>query len=122
MFLDYSIHRDNFIIWLSDRNYNERYKKNIISYLDKYLLGNIIYSPADVSKIWMMSTSKKERKRKLHPEHYVKFTKIMNKKIGELRFEDFDEILTAGPQSEPIKVYDAEVYSENLMGPHAHSI
>ena len=60
MFLDYSIHRDNFIMWLNDRNYIEAYKKNIISYLDKYLLGNIIYSPADVSKIRMMSTSKKE--------------------------------------------------------------
>ncbi len=46
----------------------------------------------------------------------------MNKNIGELRFEDFDEILTAEPQSEPIKVYDAEVYSENLMWPHARSI
>ena len=58
----------------------------------------------------------------LYSEHYVKFTKIMNKKIGELRFEDFDEILTAEPQSESIKVYDAEVYSENLMGSHTRSI
>ncbi len=58
--LDYSSNRDDFIMWLNDKNYNERYKYNIISYLDKYLLGKIIHTPADVSKIRRTSTSKKE--------------------------------------------------------------
>ncbi len=47
-------------MWLMDRNYNERYKKNIISYLDKYLLGKTIYSPTDISEIRRISSSKKE--------------------------------------------------------------
>ena len=58
-FIDYSNYRSEFIKWLKDRNNNVKYTKDIISYLDKYLLGNVIYSPLEVSKIRRRASSKK---------------------------------------------------------------
>jgi intergrase/recombinase len=58
--LDYSEHREEFIFWIEDKNFSKRYAKDIIIYLDKYLLGNIVCSPADIAEVRRSSSSKAE--------------------------------------------------------------
>ncbi len=57
--LDYSKYRNDFITWLEEKDLNERYVKDIITYLDKYLSGKVIYTPLEVSQIRNISSSKK---------------------------------------------------------------
>ncbi len=57
--LKYADYRDEFIRWIHNKGLSERYAKNTISYLDKYLMGVEITSPLDVSQIRENATSKK---------------------------------------------------------------
>ncbi len=57
--LVYDKHRKDFIIWIKNR-VSDDHAKHQISYLDRYLSGKIITSPAQISRIRDNASSKKQ--------------------------------------------------------------